>query len=148
MTSIIDEAIAEKEAREKDAPLSNGKVLIIEDEEKLAQIYKAALTSEKFQVELASNGKEGIEKAKARKFHVILLDLVMFGIDGFEVLKQWQSDGLLKHTPVIIMSNLDDGESIQRGIELGAVGYFIKSNQSIEEIVNLLKEHINIFKKN
>lgn len=122
--------------------ISNGvkkKILIVEDEKTLRFLLAQALTEEDFEVEEAVDGEEGIQKLKENKMDMVLLDIILPGIDGFEVLARIKKDPRLESTPVIILSNLGQKEEIERGLKLGAVDYLIKANFDLNKIVERIR---------
>lgn len=121
------------------------KILIIEDEKDLRFFITQALKSEGFETIEAFDGEEGLEKAKAEKPNLILLDLLLPGINGYEVLSRLKKDPDLELIPVIILSNLGQEEEIERGLKLGAIDYLIKANFTLDEIVERVKK---VFSKN
>lgn len=115
------------------------KVLIVEDEPMLAEMYSTKFTMEGFAVEKALDGAAGLEKAKLTKPDVILLDIIMPKLDGFSVLKSLKEDPALKDLPVILLTNLGQEEDIRKGKKLGANDYFVKANHSPQEIVEKVR---------
>src|SRR3989344_6009428 len=114
-------------------------ILIIEDDEFLAELLSKKLSDEGFTVSKAANGKEGIEKTKELKPDLILLDRLLpdvggISFDGFKVLSEIKGDSSTSSIPVILLSNLDQQEGIETGVKLGAVDYLIKSQFTSEEI--------------
>jgi len=116
------------------------KVLIIEDENDLRFFIARALKEEGFEVIEAFDGEEGMEKAKKEKPDLILLDLLLPGISGYEVLTRIKKDPELEMIPVLILSNLGQQEEIERGLKLGAIDYLIKANFTLDEIVDRIKK--------
>lgn len=114
-------------------------VLIIEDDEFLRGLINKKLTAEGFAMISAIDGEEGIKKAKEEKPDLILLDLVLPNVDGFEVLAKIKDDPVSSSIPVIILSNLSQKEDIDKGVKLGAVDYIIKAQFTPEEIVDKVK---------
>ena len=94
----------------------------------------------------ARDGKEGVEALKIYKPDLILLDLILPKISGFEVMEVMRQDPQLEDAPVIIVSNLGQPEDIQRGRDLGAVEYFIKAKTSIEDLISNIFEFLNTLK--
>ena len=124
---------------EKAPANSNGKrILIVEDERPLAHALELKFTHEGFQTTIATNGRDGLEKAQKESFDMILLDLIMPEIDGFAFMEQ-----LGKKVPTIVLSNLGQDEDKARATELGAVGYFVKSNTPITDIIKKVRETIS-----
>ena len=111
------------------------KVLIIEDDQMLAEMYGAKFQAEGFTVLRASDGVEGLTLAAAEKPEAILLDVIMPKLDGFATLQQLKADKALAKIPVIMLTNLGQDEDIKKGKELGAADYFVKANQTPSEIV-------------
>lgn len=119
------------------------KVLIIEDEEMLVNMYISKFTKEGYQAEKALNGRIGLEQAKNIKPDIILLDIMMPEIDGFMVLKDLKNDIATKNIPVIMLTNLGQEEDIAKGNQLGATDYLVKANltpaQVVEKVKTILK---------
>jgi DNA-binding response OmpR family regulator len=113
---------------------ANKKILIIEDDKFLAKMLARMLESYKYSTVLASSGQEGLEKASAEKADLILLDIMLPDIDGFDLLAKIKNLAGLKQTPVIILSNLGQAEDIQQGKKLGVVDYLVKSDFGLDEI--------------
>lgn len=121
------------------------KILIIEDDPFLNEMYAVKLVQSGFEVETAFNGKIGVMKAKEVSPDLILLDIVLPKMDGFEVLKEIKKDSPgLKKVPVILLTNLGQKEEVEKGIKLGADEYIIKAHFTpttvVEKIKALLKE--------
>lgn len=120
------------------------KILIVEDDTFLRNLISQKLQKENFQVVEAIDGEEGLKKIKEEKPDLVLLDLILPEMDGFEVLRKVKEDPLLSSIPVIILSNLGQREDVERGMNLGAVDYLIKAHftpgEIIEKIKNVLKE--------
>lgn len=118
---------------------SKGKVLIIEDDRYILKMYQLKLSLEGFNVQVAENGKLGVERVKEFMPNIILLDILMPELDGFEVLEIIKGDSETKDIPVLIMSNLGQEDHIQKGMELGAIGYVVKSQYSPSQVVEKIK---------
>lgn len=113
-------------------------ILIVEDEKALAHALELKLTHEGFNVTLAANGQECVDVATTHSFDVILLDLIMPVLDGFQVLEQL---GKLPVMPaVFVLSNLSQHEDETRVMALGAHKFFIKSNTPLSLIVEEIKK--------
>lgn len=116
------------------------KVLVAEDDAFLSKAYAAKLKKEKFEVILASDGDEVLNKIKAESPDIVLLDIVMPKKNGFDVLYEIKQGQKTKEIPVVILSNLGQEEDIKRGKDLGADDYLIKSNIAIGDIVSKIKQ--------
>lgn len=123
--------------------VSPKKILVADDEKAIARALALKLTSAGFIVEVAVNGVEAIERIKANKFDIIILDLIMPEKDGFAVL-EYMKENKIK-TPVLVASNLSQDDDLKRAKELGAVSYFIKSNVPIQEIINNIKSILKVW---
>ncbi|MBZ9572445.1 response regulator [Patescibacteria group bacterium] len=114
-------------------------ILIIEDDKFLRELIAQKLVKEGYKTFEAVDGEEGIKKIKAEKPDLILLDLILPGIDGFEVLSRMKEEPTLVQIPVIILSNLGQKDDIERGLKLGAVDYLIKAHFTPGEIIDKIK---------
>lgn len=120
----------------------NARVLVVEDDAFLQNIYEAKLKKEGFEVETANNGQEALDLARQKKPDVILLDLIMPIKDGFETLRELKEDTALKDIKVAILSNLSQEEDKQKLMELGAIDYVVKANISFGEIVEKIQGYL------
>lgn len=120
--------------------MENGKViLLVDDDLTLREMYDERLKAEGFDIIQASNGEEALVKAHESKPNVILLDVMMPKINGFDVLKQLKEDSDTKDIPVIILTALiQDVDRIQ-GKKLGAADYIVKSETMPGEIIAKIK---------
>ena len=112
------------------------KILVVEDDKFLSQAYNVKLTKAGFEVTIALDGDQAMKSLQTTMPDLIVLDLIMPVKDGFSVLEDVKKDPKLKKIPVIIASNLGQTEDINRGMTLGAVDYFIKSDLSLENLIN------------
>jgi len=115
-------------------------ILIAEDEEFLVRTLEDKLVAEGCTVDIAKNGEEAVEKIGKNKPDLILLDILMPKKDGFYVLEEMKKNPDWKLIPVIVLSNLEDNTSIKRALEMGADDYFVKSQHSIQEIIEKVKD--------
>jgi len=114
-------------------------ILLIEDDPFLIDIYTTKLKESGFSVEVATNGEEGIIKAQETKPQLIVLDIVLPQIDGWEILKEIKTDKNLKKIPVVILSNLGQKSEVEKGIKLGAAKYLIKAHFTPSEVIEEIK---------
>jgi DNA-binding response OmpR family regulator len=113
------------------------KVLVIEDETALSHALSLKLTHEGFMVSVAGNGQQGLELMQQEQFDVVLLDLIMPVMDGFQVLEKMRT---LPAMPVVfVLSNLSQHEDEGRAMALGARKFFIKSDTALTTIVEEVK---------
>ena len=118
------------------------KVLIIEDDLFLRSLIARKLESEGFGVGMAIDGEDGIAKVLSYKPNLILLDIILPKMNGFEVLEKLKSDETIKHIPVILLTNLGEKEDADKGMSLGASDYMIKAHFTPEEIIEKIKKVI------
>ena len=114
-------------------------ILIVEDDKFLRELIAKKLIKENFEVSEAIDGEEGIKKVKSEQPDLVLLDLILPGIDGFEVLSKMKEDSSLVSIPVIILSNLGQKEDVEKGLKLGAADYLIKAHFTPGEIIDKIK---------
>lgn len=116
------------------------KIIFIEDEEALQKSLTKVLEIEGFNVISAYDGQSGIETVEKEMPDLILLDLILPKIDGFEVLKRIKTTPATKEIPVIILTNLEQIQSVDKLIEYGPLNYLVKANYNLDEIVEKIKE--------
>jgi len=116
------------------------KILFIEDEFALQKTFRDVLEKEGYQMISALDGESGLNLAKSQKPDLILLDLILPKKDGFEVLKELKKDESTKEIPVIVLTNLEDIESVEKAIELGANTYLVKAQYTLNEVIQKVKK--------
>lgn len=115
-------------------------ILFIEDERALQKTLGNFLRENNLKVISALNGEDGLKLAKREKPDLILLDLILPKKDGFEVLKELKEKEETSKIPVIVLTNLEEMEDIEKAIELGAKSYLVKSSYSLKEMAEKVKE--------
>lgn len=130
----------------KESGPASKKILIIEDDQLLRDLCSRKILSAGFKVETAIDPKEGLDKIVKFRPDLVLLDLVLPGMSGFDVLKEIKSnpDKEVAGTPVIILSNLGQESDMQKGKELGAIDYLIKATTTTDEIVKKVKKLLGV----
>lgn len=118
------------------------KILIVEDDNFLIKAYQIKFDREGLRVIIARNGAEGLETAKAELPQLILLDLMLPKMDGFEFLGLIKKDEKLKNIPVLVLSNLGQKSDVDKAMALGAVEYFIKTEYTLEDIIKKIKKYL------
>lgn len=116
------------------------KILIIEDDKFLRELITRKLQSENFEMVSAMDGESGLELAAKERPDIVLLDLILPGIDGFEVLSKIKGNEAISSIPVIILSNLGQKDDIEKGMNLGAVDYLVKAHFTPNEIVEKIRQ--------
>jgi len=116
------------------------KILIIEDEPMLLDLLKKRLIEEGYEVETALDGEEGLKKMKESKPDLILLDIIMPRLGGFEVMEKMKKDQELADIPVIIISNSGQPVELDRAKNLGARDWLIKTEFDPQEVIQKVKK--------
>jgi DNA-binding response OmpR family regulator len=119
------------------------KILIIEDEQILGEILQSKLTEEGYTVFWELNGEDGLRKIREIKPDMVLLDIVMPKMDGYEVLEEVHKDKTLKNIPIIIISNSGQPVEITRVLKLGAKDYIIKAQFGPDEVLEKMRKYLN-----
>ena len=119
------------------------KILVIEDDKFLEKLCARKLEDAGFAVLIANDGEEGLKKIKEEKPDLILLDIVLPGIDGFEVLRQLKKDMVTALIPVIFLTNLGQEDEIKEGMALGADDYLVKAHFTTGEVVKKVEQLIS-----
>lgn len=114
-------------------------ILLVEDDVFLVDIYTTKLKEAGFQVEVAENGEIALKKLEEEKPDVVLLDIVLPGLDGWEILRRMKANPKLKDVKVVILSNLSQKEEVEKGMSLGSVKYLVKANYTPSEVVEEIK---------
>lgn len=117
-------------------------ILLVEDDEFLAELYATKLNLEGFEVLLAADGEKGLKMVKESKPDLVLLDIILPKMDGFEVLANMQQDKEIKSIPVILLTNLSQKDEVKKGLDLGAKDYLIKAHFMPSEVVKKIKQTI------
>jgi len=117
-------------------------VLVVEDDNFLIKAYEAHLAKAGFHVRTALDGVEAVESLKKVMPDIILLDLVMPRMDGFDVLEEMQKKSEWKKIPIVVLSNLGQESDRDRSLKLGAVEYIVKSDFSLQQTVDLISKHL------
>ena len=115
-------------------------ILLVEDDNFLRDLISQKLKRESFNVIEAIDGEDGVKKTGEHKPHLILLDLILPGMDGFEVLRDIHGNENSKKITVIILSNLGQKDDIEKGMRFGAIDYLVKAHNTPGEIVDKVKE--------
>ena len=117
------------------------KILIIEDDKFLRELMVRKFDTEKdFEINTAVDGESGLRAMKEEKPDLVLLDLILPGIGGFDILSKMKEDVILSGIPVIILSNLGRQDDVEKGLSLGAVDYMVKAHFTPNEIVAKVRQ--------
>lgn len=121
------------------------KILIVEDDNFVAEVYIAKLAEMGYEATLAQNGEEGLKELKKNKIDLILLDILMPVMNGVEMLEEIKKRPEWKNIPVILLTNVGEKESIQKVRDLGVKNYLIKSHFTPAEVIEKIE---SVFKEN
>jgi len=117
-------------------------ILLVEDEPLLANLLKQRLEKEGYAVILAGDGEAALSVLKTTHPDLILLDIILPKMSGFELMEQLKDNPAYGSSPIVIISNLGQDTDIQKGRMLGAIGYFVKAKLSIEDLVKRIKSFL------
>ena len=117
-------------------------ILVIEDESALQKTLTDVLTQEGYKVLKALDGEVGLRTAEEKVPQLIFLDLMLPKMNGFDVLAKLKEKEETRNIPIIVLTNLEDMEDIQKAIDLGSTTYLVKSNYSLEDIVAKAKDSL------
>ncbi len=120
-------------------------ILLVEDDPFLIDIYATKFKEEGFSVKVANDGEEGLRKLREgegneEKFDLLVLDIVLPHVDGWEILKEIKASEKLKNLKIIILSNLGQKGEVEKGVKLGATKYLIKAHYTPSEVVAEIKQ--------
>ncbi len=118
-------------------------IVIVEDDVFLADLYKTKFTLEGFKTTVAYDGEKGLEMIEKNQPDIILLDLVLPKLTGFEVLEKIKNQDKLKKIPVILLTNLSQKSDVEKGLKLGADDYLIKAHFMPSEVVEKIKQLVD-----
>lgn len=118
------------------------KILFIEDEATLQKTLGDILKKENYEVISALDGEIGLRLAKTKKPDLILLDIILPKIEGFNVLKDLKEDPETKEIPVIILTNLEKMEDVEKALRLGATTYLVKTDYTLGEVIEKIKKSL------
>ena len=116
------------------------KIVLVEDDSLMSSILATHLIKEGFNIISVTEGAQAFERIQAEQPSIVLLDIVLPGVGGFDILAKLKQDESTKSIPVLILSNLGSKEEIERGIDLGAEDYLVKANSMVEEITGKIQK--------
>ena len=115
-------------------------ILLVEDDPFLIDIYTTKLKEEGFKIDVAKNGQVALDFLKKHKPDILLLDIVLPQVDGWEILKRIKKEHKFKNLPIIVLSNLGQKQEVEKSFKLGAAKYLIKAHYTPAEIVGEIKK--------
>jgi|SRR3989344_3769996 len=120
-------------------PTKSPIVLLVEDDKSLIEMYQVRFQEEGFTILLAEDGATGLQFAREQHPSIILLDIMLPKMDGFAVLTELKKDSATKHIPVLMMTNLGQQADIDKGHQLGADDYIVKSSLTPSQVAEKIK---------
>lgn len=124
------------------------RILLVEDDDFLAKMYKQKFKLEGFDVLYASNGEDGLTMVRNEHPDLVLLDVIMPKMNGWQFLEKMRNELADYSPPVILLTNLGQNSDVKKGMSLGVVDYLIKAHFTPSEVVNKIKEVLNTQKNN
>jgi len=115
-------------------------ILLVEDDPFLIDIYSTKLKATGFSVEIAEDGEQCLKKLKEQVPDILLLDIVLPGLNGWEILRRIKQDDKLKSLKVVVLSNLGEKEEVEKGLKLGVARYLVKAHYTPTEVVQEIKK--------
>ena len=123
---------------------NNTKILIVDDDPFILDMYVIKFKEQGFEIETATDGKMALEKIQTHNPDILLLDVVMPKMDGFDVIKKIQENRIPRTFKILFLTNFGQKEDVERGMQLGADGYIIKAHFTPSEVVEKVKEVLKI----
>lgn len=120
------------------------KILLVEDEPDVLQAVAERLVRDDVEILKAFDGSEGLTRAQADKPDLVLLDLILPRMHGFEFLEKVKANPATSQIPVIVFSNLSGGSNINKAKALGAVAYFVKTDVKLDDVVHKIVEILSL----
>lgn len=124
------------------AEQSKRKILIVEDDPFISDMYATKLKKEGYDPKVAENGKVGLAELESSSFDLILLDIVMPQMDGFEMMKRLKAEKETSNIPVILLTNLGQKDDVEQGLALGADDYIVKAHFTPGEVIAKIEERL------
>lgn len=115
------------------------KILLVEDEESIRSLYEMQLTKAGFAVTAVGTGEAGQDELKKNTFDILLLDIMLPGINGLQVLRDFKAANPSSPTKVVMLTNLGQDTVIKEGFELGATAFLIKASLTPDQVINEVK---------
>ncbi len=124
------------------------KILIVEDDPLMSRMYQKIFKFEGYDVEMAGDGEEGLEKARSIRPTLVLLDVMMPKMNGLEVLDKLKADPDLKSIPVVMLTNLAGQQDAETALTKGAIKYIVKSEYEPKQVTEMVKEILAGYTRN
>ena len=128
--------------KESSTKNKQAKILLAEDDKFITRAFRDGFIRQGLDVITSVDGVDTLKKIKKHKPNVILLDLLMPVMDGFEVLEKLQKSKVLSKIPVIVLSNLGYQKDVEKAKDLGAKEYLLKANFTLPEVIKIINKYI------
>ncbi len=124
--------------------MASHKILLVEDDQFLRDMYNELLSDEGFEVTACADGEDGYNKAMEGGFNLVLLDIMLPKMDGLQILKNLKEKDMLgKNGPVVMLTNLGQDNIVKEGFDYGASGYLIKSAMTPDQVLHEVHTFLN-----
>ena len=120
------------------------KILVVDDDPFILDMYVLKFKDQGFQIDTATDGQMALEKIQTEKFDIVLLDVIMPKMDGFDVIKKIKEYKTPQAFKILFLTNFGQKEDVEKGMELGADGYIIRAHFTPSEVVTKVKELLKI----
>ena len=124
----------------KDTQKNNHKLLLVEDDRSICRAMEFRLGREDYEITVAHDGEEGLAKLLESTPDLVLLDLILPKLNGFELLKRLRENPETAAVPVIVLSNLSQKDDVEQAMKLGALDFYVKSNITMDEIAGIVRK--------
>ncbi len=124
------------------------RILVVEDDPIISEMYHTAFTFDNFEVKTAADGEEGLATMRSWAPTIVLLDVMMPKLNGLQVLEIMKSEEGLKNIPVIVLTNLSDKHDAESALSRGAVKYIVKAEHNPKEVTEIVKEILGAYTRN
>lgn len=118
------------------------KILIVEDDRSLQNALVEMVSQEGYETVSALDGEEGLKKIEELMPDLVLLDIILPKKDGYEVLSEIKKNEKTKNIPVLILTNLEEVDNVQKALDLGATTFMVKSDFSLKDVLAKVKESL------
>ena len=133
-----------KKPLEMSEPAARPRVMLVEDDLMLAELYRLRMDKEGFEVQACRDGEQALQMAKAFKPQLILLDIMMPKLNGFDVLDILRNTPETKNVKIVVLSAMGQASDIEKAKSLGADDYLVKSQVLITDVMALLRHHLGL----
>lgn len=116
------------------------RILLIQEDKLLRELLNQKLTNHSYRVDVVCGGEEGLRAVRLNTPDLIILEIMMLGKNGFEIMQELKEDEDLKNIPVIIVSNSGQLEELNKAKEMGAVGWILKTELNLKELIKEIKK--------